>query len=114
MFNAGMGVDVGLNQADLMAHLMVEEMDLKNMLTLLKISHGNYSIVQVKVDNNSNAVNKSVKDLAIPVKAVLIAIYRGKDVIIPHGNTIINTADDVLAFADVDAQVIINKIFGPK
>lgn len=29
LFNSGMGVDVALNQADLMAHLVVEEMDLK-------------------------------------------------------------------------------------
>jgi len=112
MFNASMGVDVGLNQADLMAHLVVEEMDLKNMLTLMKINHGNCSIVQVKVSNQSKAVNKEVKDLSIPEKAVLIAIYRGKDVIIPRGNTTILSGDDILAFTDADAQIKINELFG--
>ena len=34
LFNQSMGVDVALNQADLLAHLVVEEMDLKNMYTL--------------------------------------------------------------------------------
>lgn len=111
LFNSGMGVDVGLNQADFMAHLVVEEIDLKNMLMLMKINRGNYSIVQVKVDNQSKAVHKAVKDLAIPVKAVLIAIYRGKDVIITHGNTIIYGGDIILAFADDDAQATINELF---
>lgn len=111
LFDAGMGVDVGLNQADLMAHLVVEEMDLKNMLTLMKINHGNYSIVQVKVDEESDAVNKAVKDLAIPVKAVLIAVYRGQNVIIPRGDTIIYGNDNILAFADTDAKAEINKLF---
>lgn len=111
MFNASMGVDVALNQADLMAHLVVEEMDLKNMLTLMKISHGNCSIIQVKADPQSTAVNKEIKDLKIPEKAVLIAVYRGKNVIIPKGNTTILSGDDVLAFTDSDAQVKINELF---
>jgi len=114
LFNSNMGVDVGLNQADLMAHLVIEEMDLKNMLTLMKINRGDYAIVQVKVDDKSESVHKTVKDISIPAKAVLIAIYRGDKVIIPRGNTTIMGGDDILAFADVDAKVVINKIFGSK
>jgi len=67
--------------------------------------------VQVKVDNQSKAVHKAVKYLAIPVKAVLIAIYRGKDVIITHGDTIIYGGDIILAFADDNAQATINELF---
>ncbi|MEI6579631.1 MAG: NAD-binding protein [Eubacteriales bacterium] len=112
LFNVGMGVDVGLNQADLMAHLVVEEIDFTSILTLMKINHGSYSIVQVKVEDHSEAVQKAVSDLPIPSTAVLIAIYRGKDVIIPHGDTIIGSGDNILAFADTDAQITLNKIFG--
>lgn len=111
MFNSSMGIDVGLNQADLMAHLVVEGMDLKNILTLLKIS-GDYSIVQVQVDGQSNAVHKGIKDLAIPANAVLIAITRGQETIIPRGDTIINAGDNVLALADAQSQGVINELFG--
>lgn len=111
LFDAGMGVDVCVNQADLMAHLVVEEMDLKNMLTLMKTNHGNCSIIQVKVDSNSNSVNKAVKDLKIPPKALLIAIYRGNDVIIPNGKTVIYSGDEIMAFTDTDAQSKIDQIF---
>jgi len=38
LFNAGMGVDAGINQADLIAHLAVEEIDLKNVLPFIKHS----------------------------------------------------------------------------
>lgn len=111
LFDAGMGVDVCVNQADLMAHLVVEEMDLKNMLTLMKTNHGNCSIIQVKVDGKSNSVNKAVKDLGIPPKALLIAVYRGNDVIIPNGQTVISADDEIMAFTDTDAQAKINAIF---
>lgn len=112
MFNSSMGIDVGLNQADLMAHLVVEGMDLKNILTLLKINSSDYSIVQVQVDTQSEAVHKNIKDLAIPVNSVLIAITRGRDTIVPRGDTVINGGDNILALADAKAQAVINELFG--
>lgn len=114
LFNSGMGVDVGLNQAELMAHLVIEEIDLKNMLMLMKINRGSYSIVQMNVDSRSEAVNKPIMDLNIPVNSVLIAIFRGEDVIIPRGKTIINEADRILIFADEDAQSALNNLFGAR
>lgn len=112
LFNSSMGVDVGINQADLMAHLVVEEMDVKNVLTLMKLNRGDYSIVQVKVDDESEAVNKTLKDLVIPTNAVLISIFRGKEVMIPRGDTVINSGDIILALADKEAQISINELFG--
>ena len=44
-----MGVDVALSQADLMAHLIVEEMSLGDMTTLLKLRKGQYALVEEKV-----------------------------------------------------------------
>lgn len=114
LFNTGMGVDASINQADLIAHLVVEEIDLKNMLTLMKIKHGNRSIVQVKVDSQSKAINKAVRDLNIPKSTLLIAVYRGGDAIIPRGDTVILDGDDILAFTDPDTQVLIDEIFTSK
>jgi len=114
MFSSGMGVDVALNQADLMAHLVVEEMAFKSILTLMKINRSNYSIIQLKVDSMSSIVNKPVRDINVPEKAVLIAIYRKNEVIIPHGDACILEGDDVLAFADLEAQEKLNTLFGSK
>ena len=114
LFNQSMGVDVALNQADLMAHLVVEEMDLKNMFTLLKVSHGKYSIAEVKVDEHSIAAGKAVRDLDVPEKSVLIAVTRGEDVIIPRGDTVILGGDTILVLADMNSKVGINQLFKPR
>ncbi len=112
LFNSGMGVDVCVNHADLMAHLVVEEMDLKGMFTLLKLSRGEYSIVQMKVGENSEAVGRYVKDLPIPKKTVLIAINHGKSLLIPKGDTMISANDDILALADDGTRKELNELFG--
>lgn len=111
LFDAEMGVDVGLNQADLMAHLVVEEINLDAMMTLMKISRGTYSIVQFNVGEKSTAVKKSLKEMTFPKNSVIIAIYKGKEIIIPHGDTRFDEGDKVLAFADEDAQEQLNTLF---
>jgi trk system potassium uptake protein TrkA len=111
LFTADMGVDIGLNAADLLAHLVVDEIGFNNTLTLMKMSRGNYSIIEVKVDGRSECANKPIKDLGIPDTAVIIAVYRGNEVIIPRGDTIVHGDDIILAFANRDSQVLINSKF---
>lgn len=112
LFNSSMGVDVGVNQADLMGHFVVEEMNLKDMFTILKLNRGEYSIVSMKVMQNSKAANKLLKDLSIPKKTVLVAITRNDSIIIPKGDTQILVDDDILALTDEVSRKELNAIFG--
>lgn len=111
LFNSGMGVDVGVNQADLMAHFIVEEMNLRNMFTLLKINRGKYSIVHMKVEPNAAAANHFIKDLSIPNEVVLIAITRDKSLLIPRGETQILVDDEILAFTNEGDLKKLEEIF---
>ena len=97
LYNSEMGVDIGINQADLMAHFVVEEMDLKDMFTILKLNRGNSSIVQMKVQPNAKAANQLLKNLSIPQDAILIAITRDESLLIPKGDTQILVDDEILA-----------------
>lgn len=100
LYNSGMGVDIGVNQADLMAHFVVEEMNLEEMFTLMKLNRGDYSIVQIKVGQNAKAANKLLKDLSIPKETVLIAITRNETLLIPKGDTEILVDDEILVLTD--------------
>lgn len=111
LFDASMGVDVAINQAGLMARLILEGIDIQNMMTLLKLNRGDGSIVQMHVDERSKAVGCRVRDLAIPEKAVMIEIFRGDDSIIPRGETEILAGDDILALAGEQEQVDLNRLF---
>jgi trk system potassium uptake protein TrkA len=111
LYNSGMGVDVGVNQADLMAHFVVEEMNLKDMFTILKLNRGDYSIVQMQVQPAAKGVNQLLKDLSIPKGVLLIAIMRGESIIIPKGDTQFLAGDDILALTDEGSRNILENIF---
>jgi trk system potassium uptake protein TrkA len=112
LYTSDMGVDVSINQSEIIAHIVVEEMDMENIATLMKLNRGNLSIVKVTVNTKSNAVSKPIKALNIPSKCVLIAILRNEDeVIIPRGDTVIEPNDNILLLVDESTEKVINNIF---
>jgi trk system potassium uptake protein TrkA len=97
LFTPQMGVDVALNQADILAKLIEEEMSLGDMMTLLKLRKGEYSVVEEKVHPNSLAVGKCLAELSIPTECVIAAIIRKGNLVIPHGDTLLLPADEIIA-----------------
>lgn len=101
VFTPEMGVDVGLNQADLMAHMVAEEMSLGDMMTLMKLNRGKHSLVQEKVHPKSSVVGKSLRDLSLPVECVIFAVIRHSELIVPRGDTVLEANDEILAVSHV-------------
>lgn len=111
LYNSGMGVDVVLNQTDILSHLIIEEMNMDNMLTILKLNRGEHSIVQMCVPKTAKAVNQLVKDLQIPQKSGLISIIREGIVLIPKGDTRIEAGDEILVLTDEISQKHLKDLF---
>ncbi|MCB0189630.1 MAG: TrkA family potassium uptake protein [Caldilineaceae bacterium] len=97
MFTPAMGVDVALNQADLMAHLIAEEMSLGDMVTLLKLRKGRYSLVEERVDESAGVVGKALGTLALPAECALAAVIRAGQLLIPKPDLVLWAHDEVLA-----------------
>ncbi len=97
LFTADMGVDVALCQSDILAKLIAEEMSLGDMMTLLKLRKGQYSLVEEKVHPDSAAVGKAVRDLHLPAECVLCAVIRKGQLVIPRGDLVLQPVDEVLA-----------------
>jgi len=97
LFTPEMGVDVALNQAEILSRLIAEEMSLGDMMTLLKLRKGEYSVVEEKVHPRSAVINKPLSALKMPNECVIAAIIRKGRLIIPHGDTVILSADEILA-----------------
>lgn len=97
MFTPAMGVDVALNQADLLAHLIAEEMSLGDMMTLLKLRKGQYSLVEERVAPTAAAAGKAVGDLQLPSECVFTAVIRAGQLLLPRPELVLQPADEVLA-----------------
>jgi trk system potassium uptake protein len=113
LFTPEMGVDVALNQADLLAHLVAEEMSLGDMMTLLKLRKGQFSLVEEKVHPRSSASGKALRDIKLPPQCVFAAIIRKGELIIPRGDTTLQPVDEVLAVVHAAELPQLAAILGP-
>jgi trk system potassium uptake protein TrkA len=110
LFTPEMGVDVSLNQAEILARLTAEEMSLGDMMTMLKIRRGKYSIVEEKIAPGAPIIGLAIKDLIIPNNCVISGIIRHGDIILPRGTTILEEGDEVLALVDDPAREQLAKL----
>jgi trk system potassium uptake protein len=113
LFDDKFHVDVAVNQAELLASLIQEEMSLGDMITLLKLRRGNYMLVEEKIPEGASAVGIAIKDLVLPEHCVIAAIIRKGEVMIPRGITTFLPDDEVLAVTDTEGAVSLSEMFSP-
>lgn len=114
LFTREMGVDVSLNQAEILSRLVAEEMSLGDMMTLLKLRRGEYSLIEEKVHPLSPAANKSIKELPLPSECTIVAVIRQHQLIIPRGNTVLEPAAEVLALVHRSQLAALAALLSPK
>ncbi len=113
LFDEKYHVDVALNQSSVMASLIEEEMSLGDMMTLLKLRRGDYSLVEEKIPPGASAVGVALKDLGLNDECVIAAIIRHGKVVLPRGMTTFEVGDEVLAITNRIGAEQLRAIFAP-
>ncbi len=113
LFDKNFHVDETINQADVMAHLIQEEMSLGDMMTLLKLRRGRYSFVEEKVPAGAKAIGVAIKDLGLPDECVIAGIIRNGHVTLPRGSTTLMEGDEVLAVTDPEGAKELARLLEP-
>jgi trk system potassium uptake protein TrkA len=113
LFDERFHVDVAVNQAEIMASLIEEEMSMGDMMTLLKLRRGNYSLVEEKIPEGAKAIGVAIKDLGLPDHCVIAAIIRHGEVIVPRGVTLFEVGDEVLAVTNDDGAEQLAQLLAP-
>jgi len=113
LFDRTFCVDVALNQSEILARLIEEEMSLGDMMTLLKLRRGQYSVVEEKIPPGARAVGVAIKDLGLPDECVIAAVIRRGKMVMPRGPLTLEEGDEVLAVTDHDGAERLVDLFSP-
>lgn len=113
LFDQKFHVDAAVNQAEIMAILIEEEMSPGTMLTLLKLQRGNYALVEEKIAPGAKAIGVALKDLPLPRDCVIAAIIRDGEIVVPRGITVFEVGDEVLAVTDREGAAGLAKLLTP-
>jgi trk system potassium uptake protein TrkA len=113
LFDQNFHVDETINNADVMAHLIQEEMSLGDMMTLLKLRRGRYSVVEEKIPAGAKAIGIPLKDLGLPDQCIVAAIIRHGQINLPRGTSVLEEGDEVLAVTDAEGAQELAKLLEP-
>jgi|YNPNPStandDraft_1061719.scaffolds.fasta_scaffold12094_5 trk system potassium uptake protein TrkA len=105
--------DVSLDQSDILAHLVAEEMSLGDMMTLLKLRRGRYSLIEEKIPPGARGSGRAIRDLNLPEQCIIATIIRQGKVILPRGDTVLQPEDEVLAITDESGARYLATLFAP-
>jgi trk system potassium uptake protein len=99
LFSENFHVDEAVNSADVLAHLIQEEMSLGDMMTIYKIRRGRYSVVEEKVPVGAKAIGIPLKDMDLAEHCVIAAIIRHGVITLPRGDSTLQAEDEIIAVA---------------
>ncbi len=112
LFTATMGVDVWVSQAHVMADLLREEMAALELTVLLRLREGEVVLVENILRPESGAVGRAIRELPLPEGAVVVAVVRGGDVLIPQGDLRLRAGDRVIALTRAERRQELAAVLG--
>ena len=93
-----MGVDMVLNPLDITTGNILRYMQGSRWIVSSQLIQGQAELLDIVANSRMSLVNIPMKDLNLPKDVLIAAIYRGREVIIPSGETTIHPNDRVLIF----------------
>lgn len=111
MFTPVNGVDVGVNQAEILTRFIREGMSLRDMLTLMKLGRDEHSIVQATVNPGSRVENVPLSKIDFPDQTIVVAVDRNDSLTVPNGRTVLRAGDEAVLFCSREGRDAIRRLF---
>jgi trk system potassium uptake protein len=114
LYTKAWGVDVAISQVHLTAKVIEEEIGLGELVTLLKLNRGEAALVELSLPETSPCRDKAIRDLNLPADTVIASVIRGGKLLVPRGDTRLESGDEILAISTVAAEPALKTILvGP-
>ncbi len=109
-----LGIDATVSATKLINAIIQEQVKAHDMLIpLLTMRGGDVEIVQTYISAASQVVNKKIKDLVLPKGTLFISIFRGEEVLIPKGDTVLLEDDQVIVLVRKVHEGVLRQILIP-
>ena len=106
-----LGVNVAVSSASILAAMVEDDLSFNDFRNLLIKDQDNLKLIRMTVKGNSPSINKKIKDIKLPTEAVLVAILRGDNSLVPRGNTRLAENDVILALTRPELEEEMKKAF---
>lgn len=92
-----------VSTTSLISRLIREELTVGEMIHLYTLRAGKVNLVEMDIPAGKDGV-RPIADLTLPRESVIVAIFRGEEIIIPRGDTVIKGKDQVIALTTPELE----------
>lgn len=96
LLDAATGVDLVLDQSDLLARFIAEELFPGEVETLMRLRRGAFSLVEELVAPRAACLGRVVTEVEV-AGGTIVAVFRGEQVLVPAADVRLAADDEVLA-----------------
>ncbi len=111
LFNESWGVDVSVSTPQLLTALVEEAVSVGALVRLLQFQGGSAHLVEITLAEDSPAASVAIADLGIPRDATVVAVVREDRLVVPRGDTVLQTGDEVLVLVTAGAEQEVQALF---
>ncbi len=107
LFTEQWGVDVSVSKPRLMAALVEEAVTVGDLVRLMTFRQGEANLVEITLPRNAPYEGKPLRSVPMPRDAALVAILRGKRVVVPTPDDPLEAGDELIfvCTAEVEEQI---------
>lgn len=106
-----LGVDIAVSSTEIITRLIEQEVQIVGGMHLLaSLNKGKAAICTVIIAEDSYLNGVQIKDVKLPESSLIISLLRNETLIIPKGDTYINSGDEIVAVCDGKSQKQLMKV----
>ena len=107
------GMDITINPRLITVSAILKHLRKGRVMSVFKLIE-DAEVMEIGVDDNSSIVNKKIEKVKFPENAMIGALLRKGEMMVPTGDLEIKAGDSVIVVAQPEAIVQIEKLFGSK
>jgi trk/ktr system potassium uptake protein len=96
LFTEQWGVDVAVSKPRLMAALVEEAVTVGDLVRIMTFRQGEANLVEITLPSTAPYVGEPVRDVPMPRDSALVAILRGKRVLVPTPDDPLEAGDELI------------------
>jgi trk system potassium uptake protein len=95
----------------LISELLENEFSVGELIHLTSLKGGRVQLVELRVPDGPSAPGpRAIQELDLPNEAVIVALFRGNETVIPHGATEILPGDEIVALTTPDLEERLTRV----
>ncbi|SOD74080.1 trk system potassium uptake protein TrkA [Jatrophihabitans sp. GAS493] len=110
LFTEAWGVDVAVSTPRVLAALVEEAVEVGDIVRLFSLRQGQANLIEITLSATAPCAGRSVRDLALPQDAALVAIIRARRVISPTPEEPLEPGDELLFVAMPESEAAIRSV----